>query len=121
MNHRRCGLCGQQLGRKLAFIGGDKCHDSRIFADLPMHRDCAEYALQVCPYLALSRMKHASNVTADAAYLRVSALVSTERPERFVLGIAGDFEVLKHGNEYLLRASPWLETTWWKDGVRQAS
>jgi hypothetical protein len=118
VNHRRCGLCAQQLGRKIAFVGGEKCHVHRVFADLPMHRDCAEYALQVCPYLALSRMKHATSLKVDATYLGVSAVVSGERPEQFMLGIAADFEVIKHGHEYLLRAQPWLESVWWKDGVR---
>jgi hypothetical protein len=119
--HRRCGLCGQPLGGKLAFVGGPLCHRYRFFTDLPMHRDCAEYALKVCPYLALPRMSHAltyegKNLDPDVA-VKVSSEVSTEKPERFMLGIAKDFKIGKLPDGSLaLQATEWQETVWWKDG-----
>ena len=117
VNRKLCGLCGCLLGRRLAFVGGTRSHESRTFTDLPMHRGCAEYALRVCPYLALPNMTHAQKVTTQAEFLRASAFVTSERPERFALGITTGFDVLQHGVEYLLHAQPWLETVWWKDGV----
>jgi len=117
VNRRLCGLCGCTLGRRLAFVGGTRSHESRTFTDLPMHRECAEYALRVCPYLAMPNMTHAQKVTAQAEFLLASAFVTSERPERFALGITTGFDVLQHGVEYLLRAQPWLESVWWKDGA----
>lgn len=119
--HRRCGLCGEPLGAKMAFVGGPLCHQYRYFTDLPMHRDCAEYALQVCPYLALPRMSHAlayqGKNLAPGIAIKVSSDVSTEKPERFMLSIARDFKIGKLPDGSLaLQASEWLETVWWKDG-----
>lgn len=45
---RLCGLCGDPLGYWIAFIGGPLCVSKRLWYDPPMHRDCAEYAFEVC-------------------------------------------------------------------------
>jgi hypothetical protein len=52
---RRCALCGQPMGRHVAFIGGPLCHQYRHFADGPMNRDCALFAIQTCPHLTLPK------------------------------------------------------------------
>jgi hypothetical protein len=49
-----CGVCGGTLYSKIWFIGGPMCLANRIFGDAGMHRECAEYALQVCPLLSRS-------------------------------------------------------------------
>lgn len=120
VEHRRCGLCGEPLGSKLAFIGGSKCHEYRVFTDLPMHRDCAEYALRVCPYLALPKMMHARSVDQSKldpdVRVVVSGEVSVDKPERFMLGIAKGYKGVKLGDTFALQAEPWLEVVWWKDG-----
>lgn len=47
----RCGICGARIRRgPIAFIGPD---DGRTcFADPWMHPDCADLALEQCPFLA---------------------------------------------------------------------
>ena len=51
MREHLCNLCGQGLEEVIAFVGGDKCEQSRLFADGPMHDECARYAILVCPFL----------------------------------------------------------------------
>ena len=121
VQHKRCGLCGEPLGARMAFVGGPKCHKYRVFTDLPMHRDCAEYALRVCPYLALPRATHALHYQTGQQKgdytLRVTESASTEKPDRFVLGIAKSYTPLRlPDSSYGLQAAPWQETVWWKDG-----
>ncbi len=48
---RTCWLCGELLGRYLAFVIGPMCAVNRTTAEPPCHRDCAEYAVQACPFL----------------------------------------------------------------------
>jgi hypothetical protein len=49
--HRRCGVCGGKIrGGPVAFIGPDD--GRRCFADPWMHSDCAQRAMQQCPFLA---------------------------------------------------------------------
>lgn len=57
--HRLCTQCGEPLGRHLAFIGGPLSFVSRLFTDLAIHKDCAQYAVQACPFLAAPNMRYA--------------------------------------------------------------
>lgn len=53
----RCWICGDRLGRNLAFVIGPMCAVNRVSAEPPSHRECALYAVQVCPFLSQPRMR----------------------------------------------------------------
>ena len=116
---RTCGLCGEPLGRHLAFVGGPACHDNRIFTDLPMHRDCAEYALKVCPFLALRNFRYATKLPSleGVAALNVNEMVSDARPACFFLGVTRSYRPVRDGSGQLyVQAQAWEEVTWWQQG-----
>lgn len=48
---RLCGVCGKQLGYWLALIGGNNSVAHRVFADPPMHEECAVWSVRHCPHL----------------------------------------------------------------------
>lgn len=50
----RCAICGTKLFRGRWFVGGPLSAFSErgSYIDPPLHLECAEFALQVCPYLA---------------------------------------------------------------------
>lgn len=45
-----CAVCGERLGNSVAFMGGSKSLEGRLFLDPGMHRECAEYSFAVCPH-----------------------------------------------------------------------
>ncbi len=47
----RCWICGDRLGRHLAFLIGPMCAINRISSEPPSHRECAEWAVRACPFL----------------------------------------------------------------------
>lgn len=49
---RLCSMCGEPLGKYIAFIGGPRSRDGHAFFDPGMHRECAEYASKVCPFIS---------------------------------------------------------------------
>jgi hypothetical protein len=51
LREKRCWICGTTLGKHLAFLLGPMCVVTRTVSEPPAHRDCAEYALQACPFL----------------------------------------------------------------------
>lgn len=116
---RTCALCGEPMGRHLAFVGGPLSHRNRVFTDLPMHKDCAEYALQVCPFLAAPRFRYAEEVALNSsATLVTSSHVSGDRPEFFVLGTTKDFVPMRLPDGTLVvQAAPWETVQWWKHGA----
>ena len=107
------------MGGYLAFVGGPLCEANRVFLDLPMHRDCAAYALQVCPYLALPKATHVDEPTGVDGYaMHVSPDVATDKPARFWMGIAKGYAVVQlPGTSYGLHATPWIGGQWWQDGA----
>jgi len=116
--NKTCSLCGEPLGRHLAFIGGPLSFENRYFTDLPAHRECAEYALRVCPYIAAPNFKYAESIRVDAdVTVRVSPEVLDARPDRFFLGITKSCTPVRtDGDTMLVRASPWEQVSWWNEG-----
>lgn len=52
-----CWICGERLGRYLAFTIGPMCLVNRISAEPPAHRECAEFAVKACPFLSNAKMR----------------------------------------------------------------
>lgn len=116
VRYKRCGICGEQLGVHMAFVGGPACIQSRAFTDLPMHRDCATYALQVCPFLAAPKFAYSRSLSGD---VRVMESVSSHRPEKFALAMSRGVELRRLGDDLVLLAAPFTSVEWWQGGVPQ--
>lgn len=52
-----CWVCGQTLGRHVAFLIGPMCAINRVSSEPPSHRGCAEFAVRACPFLISPRMR----------------------------------------------------------------
>ncbi|MFF0092775.1 hypothetical protein ACFYSF_22820 [Streptomyces canus] len=57
-----CFLCGDHLGKHQTFIVGPMCVINRVSGEPPAHRDCAEYAVQACPFLTHPHMRRRDNL-----------------------------------------------------------
>jgi hypothetical protein len=57
VDRKLCWICGHPLGRNLAFAVGPMCTINRVSSEPPQHRECAEYALRVCPFLINPAMR----------------------------------------------------------------
>lgn len=62
-----CWLCGQKLGRFKCFAIGPMCAINRTSAEPPCHRDCASWAVRVCPFLIKPRMHRREGGKPEAA------------------------------------------------------
>jgi hypothetical protein len=118
VNRNRCWLCGDPLGRHKAFVLGPMCVITRVNSEPPSHRDCAEYALRVCPFLTKPTMRrneseYQSDVIAaagehSAANPGVMALWITDGAEMFNADW-GQPGVLFQVNDP-------REVVWWREG-----
>src|SRR5262245_5294347 len=59
--YRLCWCCGQKLGRHLHFVLGPMCIINRATAEPPLHRECALYSVQACPFLSRPKMRRNPN------------------------------------------------------------
>ena len=118
IKRRCCALCGEPLGSRMAFVGGPQSTASRYFSDGPMHRDCAEYALQVCPFLAAPSFGYRK---AAPEHTAVNHAVNTQRPDVFGLTICRDFALVVMGGHVVLQATQVQEVSWWRQGARASA
>jgi len=49
---RRCAVCGDRMGERVAFIAGEDQAADGLFGQPPMCEACARAALVLCPFLA---------------------------------------------------------------------
>lgn len=85
-HRRRCAICYQPLTRMLHFLGGPMCIQRRIFGDGAMHYECAQYARQVCPFLANEARQYdlrPERVEAPNVHFNKNAILT--KPERLIL------------------------------------
>lgn len=119
---RLCSICGKRLDT-MWFVGGTRCfiHDRGAFIDPPLHYECGEYALQVCPFLAMpsynkridSKKLKPENMHEHMALLSIDHM-DPAQPEFF--GIGHGSPVAFDGKVYgVLR---WEYVEWWHNGAQ---
>lgn len=102
-----CAICGDKLGVNIFFIGGPKSVETRYFTDPGMHKDCAEYSIKVCPYLA--RRDWAYSVREPGIPTMTHEFVENKRPEKMALMRTNRYDII---NRLVVRAHPFNQITW---------
>ena len=97
-----------------------------MFTSPHAHEECARYAIQVCPFLAVptySRLIEARTLKPET--LHETALVhhdqiTPSRPCFFVLARTSSIRLVEAGDgsgkKYILPRRPWKQVEFWKDG-----
>jgi hypothetical protein len=118
-------LCGQLLGKHLFFIGGPLCVVNRLFLDPPMHKECAIFALQVCPHLASHKGRFSTRALPEGDFaVTVSELASDEKCEWFALMHTGSYDFGRTSPtdpKLMIRAGEWFDVEKWRDGAPMRS
>jgi hypothetical protein len=89
----RCGICGGKLLRGRWSVGGpgSTLHPDGAFLDPPMHHECARYAVQACPYMAMPTYSKSVSKIAPMALgpmkggIAYNPTVFPNRPDLFLL------------------------------------
>lgn len=136
-----CAICGQKLDHWLHFIGGPMCLKGRggdrtrrdlkaldggpfeppalrrdifgIFGDGPMHRECAHYALQVCPFLTLPTMQYKKTVSDKVENTVMDKNVITKKPRYIIVYMTRTFRLEPApGGKPVFRTAPPRQIEW---------
>jgi hypothetical protein len=115
---QRCWICGERLGRYLCFVVGPMCVINRVTSEPPSHRECAEYAARVCPFLAIPRM-HRQNHDLPDDIVPPAGDHNPRNPGVVAIYIAKKFDVVSAGEGHpgrLIQMGEPTEVTWWREG-----
>jgi hypothetical protein len=115
-----CWLCGEPLGRYLAFVIGPMCVINRVTSEPPSHFECAEYAVQVCPFMVHPRAHRREKHMPDGTILPGIGL--DHNPGVMALWVTVKYEAFEAGTDHgssggvLLHLGTPERITWWAEG-----
>lgn len=77
VTQKLCWLCGEKLGRHLAFVIGPMCAVNRVNSEPPSHLECARFAVKACPFM--TQPKRARNLHDLPAETKQAAGIPLDR------------------------------------------
>lgn len=116
VQQRLCWVCGEPLGRWLAFPIGAMCVVTRTISEPPSHVECAEWSIRHCPFLNNPRaVRDETNVPVDA---RAAAGFAIKRnPGVACLWVTREYECFNDGRGgVLITIGKPERVTWWREG-----
>lgn len=116
LRDKLCAICGQRLGYWVSFITGPEGVKNRTVHDTGMHRECAEYSLRVCPYLARPGARRAARHAAGTEPVVGATDENPGRVARYETRAWRPYS--PDGRSVLLRLAPATAIEWWRDGER---
>ncbi len=117
IERRLCWLCGRTLGQYLAFPIGPMCAINRVNSEPPSHRECAQWAMQGCPFLTQQvhgyRSAGLPEGISDPAGLPI-----VRQPGAGCLWITKRFSLFDApgGQGFLIKLGDPESVTWWSHG-----
>jgi hypothetical protein len=114
-NRKLCFLCGEPLGQYKAFVIGPMCSINRVSAEPPAHRECAEYAVRACPFLARPAAKRNEKAALGVPEL-VPGIMIQHNPGATLIWITKSFKLLPVEGGCLFQIGDPLEVAWYAEG-----
>jgi hypothetical protein len=112
-----CWLCGEPLGKFLCFVIGPMCAINRNTAEPPSHRDCAEFAVQACPFMRFpNRKRDEVGLPAEGYAPGGDDAMIMRNPGVTCLWITLGYRPHRVGGHVLIEIGEPVEVTWWAHG-----
>jgi hypothetical protein len=119
VRNRRCWICGDKLGVRMAFVLGCMCAVNRVISEPPSHRECAAYAARACPFLARPNMVRREAGMPDTPLQDAAGFGIKRNPGVCAVWVTRSYKPFRahHGNEgVLFRIGDPEDVTWWREG-----
>jgi hypothetical protein len=115
LERRLCWLCGKPLGAFLAFAIGPMCAITRTVSEPPSHRECAQWAIQNCPFLTQKEHGYRTAGLPEGA-TEPAGIPIARQPGAGCLWITKRFRPFDAGNGMLFKLGDPVSVTWWAHG-----
>lgn len=110
-----CWLCGEPLGKFKAFVIGPMCSINRVSSEPPSHRECAEYAVQACPFLARPNMRRNEKASLNHGET-VPGIMIEHNPGATLIWITKSYKPMNTPKGALFQIGDPIETLWFAEG-----
>lgn len=96
VRERLCWVCGEPLGKFMAFVAGPMCGINRTSAEPPCHLECARWSVRNCPFLSKPQMERRENDLPENTK-EAAGFAIRRNPGVGLLWITKDYEVFRPG------------------------
>lgn len=119
IREKRCWLCGQPLGRNMAFVVGPMCCVTRTSSEPPSHYECAEYSVKACPFLTRPKARRREIGIEEASMAGVGL---KRNPGVIAIWVTRSYKTFRAagGGGVLITMGPPEHVEWWSE-ARQAT
>ena len=114
--HRRCWLCGEPLGKFLAFVIGPMCAINKNTAEPPSHYDCSLYACLACPFLTQPKMRR--NEKDKPEHEEMPGLMLKRNPGVTLIWVTHDYWARREGRGVLFTIGDPVRVEFYAEGRR---
>jgi len=122
IREKRCWVCGELLGTKMAFVIGPMCAINRISSEPPSHLDCALFSAIACPFLSKPHMVRRENDLAEEVRDNMAGFGLKRNPGVAMVWVTKSYRTQKvpkmngQGSGYLLDMGAPLEVRCFAEG-----
>ena len=113
---RLCWLCGEKLGKFMAFVIGPMCAINRVTSEPPSHLECAEFAAKACPFLAFPNRKRDEHKPLPEEARNPAGIFLRRNPGAVCIWVAETYKPFRAGNGTLFRIGEPSAVHWYAHG-----
>src|SRR5437660_2185721 len=115
MAQKLCWLCGETLGRYMAFVRGPMCAIKRINSEPPSHLDCARFAVKACPFLTQPRRGRDKNDMPEN-FILPGGVMLERNPGVSLIWVCESYKHFKTGDGILFEVGDARALEWYARG-----
>lgn len=120
-----CWICGTPFETpKYAMVGDAMSAAIRVYREPPCHVECAEYAMQVCPFILYPNAKRREagldeEFTVDHVNKGAALALKADNPGEYFITVVSDFSYHHDEQVTAFNKSDVIERQHWIGGIRQ--
>jgi len=120
IKEKLCWVCGEPLGRNMAFVIGPMCAINRISSEPPSHWACATFSAMGCPFLTKPKVARREN-DLSGLVRQPDGIGLTRNPGVALVWISRSYRVVPATREgkdggYLIQVGDPEEVFWYCEG-----
>jgi hypothetical protein len=115
IEHDRCWICGDTLGRFKAFCIGPMCAITRTSSEPPQHVQCARYAATACPFLTRPHAHRREAGRPECAVMPAGEMI-TRNPGVVCVYVTREHRPFRYGEGTLFDIGDPVSMDWYAEG-----
>lgn len=113
----KCWVCGEKVGKHMAFVIGPMCAINKITTEPPSHVECALWSVRGCPFLSKPKMVRREDELTEACKDNVAGIMSERNPGVSIVWVTHRYSFIRDDRgKPLIQLGPPVDISAWREG-----